>query len=629
MSQPRGTVVMLRFEEDQLIPHRDEQGNLADLARLATSAMIDGIVGKAVFFSPGDGDGLTAQDQVAGTTLLQRDVSVQVILLWNPDDQGVGTPGTLIVRGKGNGAAEYHSYGLELRAIDTTKGELRWLWQTTAGVLKTQIGGHFEVADGSAFMMLTATRRWVSPTEVLLRYYAGDQLLAEVLSVDGDIGGGTTGTTSIGTRFTGGAYGVFLAGAIDELRVLDRELAPEEVAATWRRLIELQPDGVRMIRDYLPPGLPISGDPASRVQGDLRTIGQGLGFAAAQIENVRDNLMPDRAYGAPLRRWETITAQNARPSDDTDRRRARVVGHLRQHSGVSVPGVDEALEEVLAIAGEQLEVLAFDNTIRDDFSDGDTPAELWLLEPLAQWDEIGTLQAQAAAAADLRWDGSHQLAYTALLSPQSSVAAEIFAKLTPTTYPDNIEAGICALDRAHGHAFFLGLRRSGANYQVVRQRFENLAAIEAVTVLATTAQVDHWFHLQQQTAPPPAGGRASYTVKWSTTGPASGFSSVANLDWVQDYQWAGLYLRAHVASLGGGADARIDDVQLRTPHGTRPFRWYVFRDPTLPGAPDLLGGRGIVRRMKHAHTEAEVITSKSLRCDDVTCGCDRTPMGAL
>lgn len=162
-----------------------------------------------------------------------------------------------------------------------------------------------------------------------------------------------------------GGYAGHFDGVIDELRVVDYELTPEEIAATWRRISELQPDGYRMMRDFMPPDAPISDDPASLVQRELNAMGQALGFASAQIENLRDNTMPDCAYGPILERWERIATKTPKAFESVEERRARVLGHFSKRNGVAVEGVQGALEELLDVDAEKLDVIAFDNTITE------------------------------------------------------------------------------------------------------------------------------------------------------------------------------------------------------------------------------------------------------------------------
>jgi len=525
--------------------------------------------------------------------------------------------GTLYSRGKGEiELAERTSAAVEVRPVNAALGlaELGWVWQDADGILRRQVGGTFAVPDG--YTLLTATRRWESPTKVVLRHYVGPDLVGEVESVDGSIDGSTAGSTVLGARQTGGdprttkalesiigfgcsfasghgwlfndtaspivqvinpsitaaavstpafrlpgpnrafgpdfaiefnsvndafdagnyndvgagddliicglieplnitgssdvfdknyaggggapgylvaleagtlgvyvsdgvdvarveipalqlnrwlafiyvmgrstntaaiaggivgerhafcsvalstalvgqllngtnlrigdtgiytigapfrlsslfytrsagAAGSLLAssggvlnlevaarawmdachtrfvdafdGEIDELRVCDYEMSREEIEATWLRLQRYQPDGYRQIRDLMPPGIPISDDPSSKVQRDLQTIGGALGFGSSQVENFRANIMPDRSYGDVQDRWQRITEQLPRTAlDSLDKRRRRVLAHMGKTNGVSVPGVQESEAEVCEVDESLVDVIAFDNTI--------------------------------------------------------------------------------------------------------------------------------------------------------------------------------------------------------------------------------------------------------------------------
>lgn len=312
---------------------------------------------------------LEGSDAVPGATLVTRDASVQAIVRWDLADQSaVNVRGALYVRGKMTSASEYVSAAVELRVINAGLGigELGWMWQDIGGVVRRQVGGHFYSVPG-AYVMLTATRRWVSPTKVVLRHFLGDKLLSEVESVDGSIGGGTTGTTTIGARFGGIVYTDFFDGVLDELRVVDYELTAEEIQATWLRLTKYQPLGYELVKDFHPPGFPISQNPSSRVQRESNIWGQTLGYAGAQAENMRANMLPDRAYGPVLEQWEGIMRQPAKPGDSVDTRRARVVGRLRQRAGVSPPGVREALKGLIETDEDNVDILAFSQELVEHY----------------------------------------------------------------------------------------------------------------------------------------------------------------------------------------------------------------------------------------------------------------------
>src|SRR5690348_5269965 len=220
MSTPK-TLVLLRFNEpaDQVLPS-DAIGALADLSvdtGIALPPVVTAFTGFGRSFS--NGYALDALDVTPGASLATRDCSIQVLISWDLNAQfAYNRNGTIVVRGKNGSAAEYACYGLELRVVNATLqiGEVRWIWQDTSGNLKTQLGGQFILPPPGGYMMLTATRRWVSSSSVAIAYYAGDQLIGEFISADGDIGGGTTGTFCVGARYSGGVPSNFLCGVVDQ-----------------------------------------------------------------------------------------------------------------------------------------------------------------------------------------------------------------------------------------------------------------------------------------------------------------------------------------------------------------------------------------------------------------------------
>jgi hypothetical protein len=770
-------MVMLRFDEpkNEVLPS-DVDGDLEDLHAPQGATLpdvVNGIVGYAREFAAIDLTALAAQDQSEGDSLFTRTVSIQAILRWDIDDQAAsGQRGVIICRGVGGSSSERVAYGLELRVVNAAAriGEVRFFWENLAGDLFTAVGGHFRMTRARETLMLTAVRRWSSQRDVVVRYYLGDQLLNEAIANDGEIGGGTSGTTSIGARgdgvtaptaatldtttmavprnvgvwtaevtwgtdgtvgngkklhlaigafagdpggalvevrdderwdvgggawvaeagtvgvaadrdigsdittgdietainatsllcevttidptaediigdgewegtFTGGLdsapdYDHHLDGAIDELRVLGRELVAEEIAATWQRIRVLQPAGEQLVRDCLPPGLPISDDPESRVQREIKWMGHALGYAAAQIENQRQNLFPGRAYGRALERWERITRQALRPGDDIDIRRRRVMGHFARRAGVSPPGVRAALKDLLACGGDQLELIAYSNQIRDDFAT--LRQRRWRRTPeLAEWSVTGgELEAVVAAGVDaVPLTSSWRTCLTGVSGPEriGGYGAQIFAHLTPAfAGVGGAEAGLVLYDWTRADALLLGVRRDAGSgdTQVVSQRYLRGVAQPEV-VHATTGNVPHWLHLYQ--VPLTYAGQTRSTlvphgVRWSTTSASSGFTVGDPGDFAFAVGWCGFYVRSHGA-LGGEIAPRFSDAALWYPHGTRPFHFYVVRDPNIPGEYDLAGANASIAKLKQSHTHAAVITSRAFLAGNPESLCGRGPCG--
>jgi hypothetical protein len=621
---------LLRFSEEAGVPPQDTAGGLDDLVVVAGASYPTktlGPIGSAAVFVPATPIAIQAKDLISGGTLFTRDVTVQAWIAWDFDTQNTyGSNGTIIARGKGNAAADYMPYAVELRVVNVAAriGEIRWIWQDSAGTLKTQIGGQFVAPAAGQFLLLTATRHWNSPTDVTIRYYVNDQRIIEATSVDGDIGGGTTGTTTIGTRYSGGAYGRYLAAQIDELAIAEYEMCLEEIEAGYLRVAVYQPDGYRQIKDLYQPGMPISADPASRVQTDLRTMGVGLGFADGLIENMRNNIMPDRAYGKVLQRWERTTEQPPRPNDSIDRRRARVIGQLRKRGGVSPPAVETALADLLATQASQLEVIAFDNTIREAWSSIDL--RRWAAT--AGWDVTGNEGRVQAAAGTYTWDQNHQNGLSIVtgiesprdVNPHTFNGVSIFGSVDLQTLAANGEAGFVFWDWALGSMLFFGIRNVAGSYKVGYQRFTNGVATDAsFVVLATTALVKHWLRIRppdESTMGALSSTTQNYQLSYSTaSGAEADLITAPDLLWRRQFTWAGMYFRTNGAT-AGASDVRYgNDWALRNAKGTNPFYFYVYRDPALPGVPDILGAEAVIARMRHAFTKACVITTKSVLCD--------------
>lgn len=57
------------------------------------------------------------------------------------------------------------------------------------------------------------------------------------------------------------------------------------------------------------------------------------------------------------------------------------------------------------------------------------------------------------------------------------------------------------------------------------------------------------------------------------------------------------------------------------------YKFYIYRDPTLPGTPDLETTQAEVNRLKHSHTSGVVIESKSFKTDDPNSLTDRDILG--
>lgn len=640
-----GCIVLLRFDEatDDVMPS-DAMGALKDFAVHASTTMpsvVAGYTGPAREFVAADLTGLITSDVESGASLLTRNMTIRAIVRWDIALQNTyGSPGAVLWRGANTNAADRTAYAMELAVVDSGQylGELRMAWQDIAGTLHVAAGAQFQMESPSQWLMLTITRRWVSTSEVVVRYYVGDKFIGETTETAGDIGGGTTGSTTLGARKNNAAWERFLCGAIDEVQVLEGVMSDEEIEHTYERITKWQPLGLQLYMDSLPPGWPLNMSADTRVGKEARLTGHGLGYAAAGIENIRKNLMPDRAYGRALARWERMTRKTPRASDTVQQRRDRVVAHFRQRAGVSPPGVRIVLHDLLAVDSvDDIAVFACSNTRREDFASA-LDLNVWRESEGGIWATGGgSLNAigNVGDSADFLAGTFKHLLTGADGPPRLGVSYghQVFAKLTPTTLPNNSEMGLIFWDWPRGNAMLFGIRRNAGAYQVVSQRYlANVA--QAAVVHATTSLTPHWLHMRQDVAlwngTDAIDSLQNHTVRWSTTGPSSGFSEATGIQAALGAGWIGTYIRAWTGTTFGGAvSVSFDDLALRCPHGRAPFHFYAYRDGADPGEYDLAASNAVLRTLKQSHTHAGALASLSFIAGDDDSVCGVGPCGVV
>lgn len=627
----RDAVVQLRFNEtEQDVRPVDAAGALAELdpansgtGALAMPILTTGVLGRARLFD-GRTMGLAAVDAVPGASLLTRDLSIQVVFQWDILGQvSAGTPGGLVSRGLGTGVAEYLAYGIELAVIDAPSytGQARWLWQDLAGVLKVQDGGAFTCRPGD-YVMLTATRRWVSPTEVRIRYYLGEARLAEIISTDGSIGGGTTGTFQLGTRMVGGLDSNFFAGAIDELLIVGRELCAEEVESTWNRITVYQPRGETLYLQSHDKGYPLPKDPGSDARLEVRMVGHALGLASSHTEDLRANFLPQRAYGANLENWEALTQPLRGGNLSIEERRARVLARMRQRRGCSIPGLKDLLPSLLGGGTvDDLEFLAFSNTRIDNFDTLDTLR--WDLAPSSAFtpgaNQVTITTAAVASPAPFSWK-TMRIAIDA-----NGKQAHQRCRLTFPTFPVGAEAGLYFGDAGHNHYVLCGLRNVAGSLHLWTESFVagvSVLSVDqgdtglAVGVPAPTA----WLHAYQTTTD------GVWAVQWSSTSATAGYSVPVTITHAHGAQWAGIYLRT-VSTPGSGITVRAAEYLLRETFGDRPTFAYVLLDEALGFTPDVIGARQCVETIAHAYVHGTFVTRPAVVYGDPDNGYNTGPFG--
>lgn len=640
---PLEVVRLTLHERDGVMPS-DVAGGLKDLAPPAAHdapASVSSWTGLGREFVPAGPTALIAVDQDDADTLVTRDCTIQALLTLNlAAASGVMT---LFCRGIGGSTSEYYAAGLELEnqgGANHGKIDVRWFWATAAGTLKTQTAATFMWPGDGVPFLLTATRRWVSSTEVVIRYFVDEQLVSEVTSVDGDIGGGTTGTTSIGARRTSGTWGRYFSGTIDQLQVIAAEVSPEEIAATWARLAIHQPDGVARMAALSPPGAPWFTDRGSRIARLGKCVGQLLALPAALAEQLRANWLPDRADADTLARWEALLGLAPKARDSLDVRRTRVVAFLRRDNGYSVPQIQAALSGPFDLDAEDVELIEFTPTVTDGFATLET--ERWHLEPAAaRWSIVsGRLRLSALSADAARWDESYREpvhARTALYVasggvPERQAAARrgciVQVKMDNiSTVPSETLVGLMLYSFVSGDALWFGILNDGGYWKLGYRSFVSGVA-SSFTEMENFGPSDPTSYLRATSSSTVDG---TWTLEFlaSSFDGAALFSATVALGAAFEPDYAALAAYKDDTSFGANFSADFDDFLARSPQSERAYAWYAYRDPGDPGAPDMIGANKTVRKLRPAHTHAAAISSRSLLCDDEGSGCDLGPMGAL
>lgn len=628
------TTLLLHLDDpagaDHLLP-KDAAGNLDDLnveAGITMPVVADGFSGRARNFVAASTRALLASDKAGKDTLETRDCTVRVLTSLRYLS-AASWPRALYVRGLGDGtAAQRYALGLEMEKlalpVSPVALEMRLFWHDSAGALKTQPGGTFHPQSESDFLLLTATRRWVSSTSVVCRYYVNEHLIGEVTTADGDIAGATTGTTSVGARKNAGAWGRFWDGIVDQVQVLNYEMSHEEVKATWERLTVHQPAGVELLAAMAPPGSGWLRDASGRLGKLLRLPGILFGYALARARELGDNWLPDRTYVDELPRWETLHGLSARPLESLDTRRSRVVAFASRDNGYAPPQIQSALAELLALASTDVQILEFKNRIDEDFAT--LSAERWHTWPAGVWASSGgQLVGTSTLGADMRWDGSVYSAYRCMM-PMSKGTGRVvvLSKFTAYTAFTDTLAGLFLYNWRTNNALWFGIRNNGSN-KLGYVSYKDGVQGAFTAVLDPAPATPFWLKIVKD---PDVAGR--YVLSYSTAGPETGFTDLTVNDLLADAEWAGYAFLGFDSAAAGAATITADDFVLITPNGTRPCTWYAYRDPLLAGSPDMVGANALLKKLKPAHTHAAAVTSKSLKCDSLTDGgCDRGPMGGL
>lgn len=633
-------ILLLHFDEPSGVNPADALGNLNELGietGIVAPAVVEAFTGCGRSFRQANSNGLIAGDLSANGTMLPRDATIQtMITLVLSSASGAQT---IIARGVHDGSApERYAYGLQVQEQAGNPGfvEVAWFWEDSSGTVVTAPPGVFQHAGDTAEILLTATRRWESIDRVVVRYYVDRRCIAELVSADGDISGGVTGTTTVGGRKNAGAWEHFLNADVDELEVFNYELSDDEIAQTFDRLTVHQPDGVASFAGLAPPGLPWTANPSTDIAKRAKVIGNGLGMLTAAIEEFRATFLPDRCAAWLIQRWEMLYGIAPGPLDSLDVRRARVIARMSADEGYSIPALMAAFAPVFGLDSDDVQILEFLNTWTDSF---DTIApERWSEGSVGTWTSTsGQLVLAVPITTNIPALGAPNPCHlwTPIDRGADDEPGNQFDEATiSVTFVDVSDLKVGVGDssplvgaffhsRVGSRTLWVGLYSPDGIARELGYREGSAAAgLDSFTSVATLPSSGPlWIRVQTVSD-------GALVISWSTTGPSAGWSSVTATAW-GGYNLAGLGMTTD-APLAWNMSVRFDDFGVWMPGALVPFCWFAFRDMTLPGSTDFVGAQLLARVISPAHMVGAACASKSLLMGDPINGTvGATPMGVF
>ena len=622
------TVALYGFLEVDT-PPVDDVGNLDDLLGDPTSTpeleiapiVISELTGRAREF--GVDRGLIGSEKIADATRLIRDVTIRCFIDYAIGNAIDGDKGTIVARGKFDGStAERIMFGLELERVSAVALRVRARWQVGVGLEAVVEGVTFVKPTG--IFHLAVVRRWIDTTTVDLTYVLNDRAIgSETVISPTEIGGGIEG---IGGSFLVGAVGDGTVGTYERflpddtivpmLSVESDAVSVEELRQDVRRIVIHQVTGGTILRSFEPPGDTWTRRPDSRVQRWIASEGDGLGFALGEAERLRDDFLPDRAYGRALERWEFVNGLAPLPRDSIADRRTRLLSFLRRVLGFQIDDIKFSLELVFGLDSADIDIVEYDALREDDFSLDDIleppfgggPSKIWRTFQGAGTIAIpaASLDIDIAAGAESRWESADAPHRAASLSSAINGDVDGATLITEVTV-----TAIASPDTLAGHVFytpardaiFFGVIDNGVTRELVT--FTVLGGIVSAFTVVTTPFAAGTFHLLSRYL-----GAGLYDFQSSTTGPLGPFSAATSFAGPTSPRWLGpVGVHRLDPGAGGALDVSFDDAQIHEPNGLRALGWQAFRDPGLPGTFDLKAAQLQLLKQKPAHTRACAVTT--------------------
>ena len=480
-------------------------------------------------------------------------------------------------------------------------------WEESGGTSATVVGKEF-VPSSEDFFYFAAVRTWISSTEVTVDYVINGIHLGRETVAEGDIGKGTGGTFIVGARGAGAAaYDQFLpdGSVIDSLSIENDAMSVEELVQDFKMATLHEPSGYKILRSYIPPGDAYSKDPESRVQRWIAAEGVAIGHAIGLAEALRDDFLPDRAYGENLAAWERVTGKTPDVNATIAERRAAVLAHLQDYPSLSVADIKEELEVSLGLDSADIDLYEFDGERSDDFSTDDIsspPSNLWAThqgngavaiasgscnitatagDNITWWHHLGGKAAYRETSLSSRGGGSYEGAH---------IDIEVIAN---AGHGNNSLAGVFVRNNPGDEYLFFGLLDTGSGFELYYvSHAQTLETIGTVSP-ANEAQVFITLRIDGAYDVGYINGSGERVVGDEVEGPT-----------VPGWMGFGCF---GTDRSPGDSDASFDNAHVFERHSPRGHQFIVYRDSSLSGAYNLREARALIEKLKPAHTEGYVL----------------------
>lgn len=594
------------FDEqlDGVLPS-DAAGNVGDLNKSGSYTLptvVDGsLTGFARSFTGGS---ILAGDDDGDALALRRRVAV-VALITPGDLSSFAGVAEIVAKG-----AVVQPFSLRFEVLDSVSRTARVFlrWHTEAGVEVADSGMMFTVPEGEP--LLVAGVRDVIDGAFVCRYRVN-----EATATSSDSHALDVGYTPGDQAWVGGSY----VGTIDAIEVLEDAVTDEELQLFWRLMTEDVPETLEALR-RLQLGSH-STDPASDVQQEIAVEAGVAAIARNRARRLLDYGLPDKAWGADLERWEALKRIRPLPSADVASRRQAVVDAFQTKRGFKVADVKAQLEEAFGLDSADIEIVEYENGIREDFAEYAHGAIVhagsggWSGEATVA---IDALQKMTAPAGDYTWTGASGASPYHLWSIPDPASLWMSSHFQLVTWPGSGThfPALIIGSKVAREWLFVGRGSAG----IMWSKYTRDGGMTTPTIITSWGSSDMYMAIRSR-----GGGNFDVHASSSSHGAAADNLVGTIAGGPTAPQWGGFGFVSDGA-ITGSLEVWLRDFLIWSPEAPMRFNWYAYRDPALGGTYDLARAKKVVRRIKPTHTHATAIDSPTVQCDTGSFGCDEGPV---